>query len=122
MSSIANSPLLVLSLRRLRTPSVFSVDQRGRFTHLNWRGGRKFTRLCCASPSQAPMEAEGWEEWLNKLPDKKKPIYSHSLPCIEAWLRSLGFYQSREDRSVWIVENPNWHAKLSLDVTELYIR
>lgn len=80
------------------------------------------TRLCCASPSQAPMEAEGWEEWLNKLPDKKKPIYSHSLPCIEAWLRSLGFYQSREDRSVWIVENPNWHAKLSLDVTELYIR
>jgi hypothetical protein len=38
MSSIATSPLLVISLRRLRTPSVFSVEHRGRFTRLNWSG------------------------------------------------------------------------------------
>lgn len=37
-------------------------------------------------------------------------------------MRSLGFYQSKEDRAVWFVENPDWHAQLSLDVTDLYIR
>uniref|UniRef100_A0A803PPY7 Uncharacterized protein n=1 Tax=Cannabis sativa TaxID=3483 RepID=A0A803PPY7_CANSA len=44
------------------------------------------------------------------------------LPCIEAWLRSLGFHQSTEDRAVWLVEKHEWHAQLSLDVTDLYIR
>ncbi|KAB1204953.1 hypothetical protein CJ030_MR7G015213 [Morella rubra] len=62
------------------------------------------------------------DEWMKKLPDKKKPLYSHSLPCIEAWLRSLGFFQSKDDRAVWLVEKPEWHAQLSLDVTDLYIR
>lgn len=66
--------------------------------------------------------AEAEDEWLQKLPDKKKALYSHSLPCIEAWLRSLGFYQSRDDRAVWFVEKPDWYAQLSLDVTDLYIR
>ncbi|KAH9625379.1 hypothetical protein KSS87_011450 [Heliosperma pusillum] len=62
------------------------------------------------------------DEWLSKLPDKKKPLYAHSLPCIEAWLKSLGFYQSREDKAVWFVEKSDWHAQLSLDVTDLSIR
>ncbi|KAH7854525.1 hypothetical protein Vadar_014815 [Vaccinium darrowii] len=62
------------------------------------------------------------DEWLKKLPEKKKPLYSHSLPCIEAWLKQLGFYQSKDDRAVWFVEKPDWHAQLSLDVTDLYIR
>ncbi|KAG9448364.1 hypothetical protein H6P81_014492 [Aristolochia fimbriata] len=75
--------------------------------------GRKKSLVVCRA-------AEG--EWLEKLPDKKKPLYSHSLPCIEAWLKNLGFYQSREDRAVWFVEKPDWHAQLSLDVTDLYIR
>ncbi|XP_042505972.1 uncharacterized protein LOC122082460 [Macadamia integrifolia] len=62
------------------------------------------------------------EEWLKKLPEKKKPLYSHSLPCIEAWLKKLGFYQSKEDRTVWLIEKLDWHAQLSLHVTDLYIR
>ncbi|GAB2221956.1 hypothetical protein Droror1_Dr00013152 [Drosera rotundifolia] len=62
------------------------------------------------------------DEWLSKLPEKKKPLYSHSLPCIEAWLKSLGFYQSGHDRAVWFVERSDWHAQLSLDVTDLHIR
>ncbi|PIN19058.1 hypothetical protein CDL12_08268 [Handroanthus impetiginosus] len=66
--------------------------------------------------------SEPEDEWLQKLPDKKKALYSHSLPCVEAWLKSLGFYQSRDDRAVWFVENHDWHAELSLDVTDLYIR
>ncbi|XP_024165577.1 uncharacterized protein LOC112172455 [Rosa chinensis] len=39
-----------------------------------------------------------------------------------SWLRSLGFFQSREDRAVWLIEKPEWHAQLSLDVTDLYVR
>ncbi|KAH7538139.1 uncharacterized protein LOC107407335 [Ziziphus jujuba] len=83
-------------------------------------------RKSCISVSSKSSEAEELsppeDEWLQKLPDKKKPLYSHSLPCIEAWLGSLGFYQSKDDRAVWLVEKPDWHAQLSLDVTDLYIR
>ncbi|KAL2456734.1 hypothetical protein Adt_00969 [Abeliophyllum distichum] len=72
--------------------------------------------------SEEAEVSETEDEWLQRLPEKKKPLYSHSLPCIEAWLRSIGFYQSREDRAAWFVEKPDWHAQLSLDVTDLYIR
>ncbi|XP_010914343.1 uncharacterized protein [Elaeis guineensis] len=82
---------------------------------------RRRGTLFSSKPSSAELSAAE-EEWLKKLPDKKKPLYSHSLPCIEAWLKNLGFYQSREDRAVWFAEKPDWHAQLSLDVTDLYIR
>ncbi|KAI6672418.1 hypothetical protein NL676_000324 [Syzygium grande] len=74
------------------------------------------------SPEEAELSAPEEDEWLKRLPDKTKPLYSHSLPCIEAWLRNLGFFQSREDRAVWLIELPKWHGQLSLDVTDLYIR
>ncbi|CAI9774046.1 unnamed protein product [Fraxinus pennsylvanica] len=72
--------------------------------------------------SEEAEVSEAEDEWLQGLPEKKKPLYSHSLPCIEAWLRSLGFYQSREDRAAWFVEKSDWHGQLSLDITDLYIR
>jgi len=80
--------------------------------------------LLCKSPeaeAEAPTPPPE-DQWLQKLPEKSKPLYSHSLPCIEAWLRSLGFCQSKEDRALWLVHKPDWHAHLSLDVTDLYIR
>ncbi|XP_060203774.1 uncharacterized protein LOC132632012 [Lycium barbarum] len=80
------------------------------------------TIVACSKSSEEAEVSETLDEWLEKLPDKKKPLYSHSLPCIEAWLRSLGFYQSRDDRALWFVENTDWQAQLSLDITELYIR
>ncbi|XP_021909525.1 uncharacterized protein LOC110823450 [Carica papaya] len=83
---------------------------------------RKTLTLVYANSSEAEELSDTEDEWLRRLPDKKKPLYSHSLPCIEAWLRNLGFFQSREDRAVWLVEKPDWHAQLSLDVTDLFIR
>lgn len=62
------------------------------------------------------------DEWLQKLPEKTKPLYTHSLPCIEAWLKSLGFNQSKDDRALWVVNKSDWCAQLSLDVTDLYVR
>ncbi|XP_057462202.1 uncharacterized protein LOC130752447 [Actinidia eriantha] len=73
------------------------------------------------SSEEAELSAAA-DEWLKKLPEKKQPLYAHSLPCVEAWLRQLGFYQSKNDRPVWLVEKPDWHAQISLDVTDLYIR
>lgn len=94
------------------------------FTNSNLRTNLNFRRtktLVFSKPSHAELSAPE-DEWLKKLPEKKKPLYSHSLPCIEAWLKNLGFYQSKEDRAVWFIEKSDWHAQLSLDVTDLYIR
>ncbi|XP_038880287.1 uncharacterized protein LOC120071904 [Benincasa hispida] len=83
---------------------------------------RKTFTIVSSKSSEAEELSTPEDEWLNKLPEKKKPLYSHSLPCVEAWLKNLGFYQSKEDRAVWLIEKPEWHAQLSLDVTDLYIR
>ncbi|XP_044506951.1 uncharacterized protein LOC123226489 [Mangifera indica] len=84
---------------------------------------RKALTLVLSKPFEAEEELSSTEdEWLKRLPDKSKPLYSHSLPCIEAWLRNLGFYQSKDDRAVWLIEKTDWHAQLSLDVTDLCIR
>ncbi|XP_024367038.1 uncharacterized protein [Physcomitrium patens] len=71
---------------------------------------------CVAASAVATMDRS------NFLLGKKAALYSHSLPAIEAWLQDLGFMQSEADRGVWIIERPDWHAQLSLDYTELYIR
>ncbi|XP_022764314.1 uncharacterized protein LOC111309537 isoform X2 [Durio zibethinus] len=92
------------------------------FPHSVSHSRRKILTFVSSKSSEAGEVPTAEDEWLNRLPDKNKPLYSHSLPCIEAWLRSLGFYQSSEDRAVWLIEKPDWHAQLSLDVTDLYIR
>ncbi|XP_009786238.1 uncharacterized protein LOC107770620 [Nicotiana tabacum] len=102
------SPLLLSKFRSRPSPLTSSSPSR--------------TRVACSKSSEEAEVSQTVDEWLQKLPDKKKALYSHSLPCIEAWLRSLGFYQSRDDRALWFVEKPDWHAHLSLDITDLYIR
>ncbi|KAI9380606.1 hypothetical protein POPTR_016G123100v4, partial [Populus trichocarpa] len=83
---------------------------------------RKPKRIVSSKSSEVEEISSTGDEWLQTLPDKKKPLYSHNLPCIEAWLKGLGFYQSKKSHAVWFVEKPDWHAQLSLDVTDLYIR
>ncbi|XVE64319.1 hypothetical protein DITRI_Ditri07aG0091900 [Diplodiscus trichospermus] len=92
------------------------------FPHSVSHSQRKIVTFVSSKSSEAEELPTAEDEWLTRLPEKNSPLYSHSLPCIEAWLRSLGFYQSREDRAVWLIEKPDWHAQLSLDVTDLYIR
>lgn len=104
------SPLLLPKFRSCPNPLASSYSSPSR------------TTVACSNSSEEAEVSQTLDEWLQKLPDKTKPLYSHSLPCIEAWLRSLGFYQSRDDRALWFVENPDWQARLSLDITELHIR
>ncbi|KAE8663280.1 Multidrug resistance-associated protein 14 isoform 1 [Hibiscus syriacus] len=83
---------------------------------------RRIATFVSSKSSEAGELPTAEDKLLSRLPEKNKPLFSHSLPCIESWLRSLGFYRSREERAVWLIEKPDWHARLSLDVTDLYIR
>uniref|UniRef100_A0A0E0L5W7 DUF3143 domain-containing protein n=1 Tax=Oryza punctata TaxID=4537 RepID=A0A0E0L5W7_ORYPU len=106
LPSVSSSPSARPGLRGVAAPVEHARARR--------RRGAAVVARAAALPSDA--------EWLERLPEKKKPLYTHSLPCIEAWLRSIGFTQNREDRAVWVAEMPLWHARLSLDVTDLHIR
>lgn len=67
--------------------------------------------------------SEEWTEpWLQHLPPETSPLYTHSLMCIEGWLRSLDFVQSVEDPALWTIKREDWHAELRLDVVDLLIR
>ncbi|OIT33166.1 PREDICTED: uncharacterized protein LOC109206341 [Nicotiana attenuata] len=118
--SIISPPPSTISRFFLPSPLLFSKF-RSRPSPLTSSSPSRTTVACSKSSEEAEV-SQTLDEWLQKLPDKKKALYSHSLPCIEAWLRSLGFYQSRDDRALWFVEKPDWHAHLSLDITDLYIR
>ncbi|XP_057525676.1 uncharacterized protein LOC130805075 [Amaranthus tricolor] len=111
-SSTLHSQTSTYALKFLKNPS---------FSHFS-RNFPTFLPKSSNPESEPEVSTTVEDEWLSRLPDKKKPLYAHSLPCIEAWLKSLGFYQSNEDRAVWFIEKPEWHAQLSLDITDLYIR
>ncbi|KAM3300320.1 hypothetical protein ACQJBY_041374 [Aegilops geniculata] len=114
------------SLRALAAPALCSYplgtsgSARPSPAHRAARGMMMVARRRGVAVAAAAVAADA--EWLERLPEKEKPLYAHSLPCIEAWLRGVGFAQSREDRAVWVAETPLWHARLSLDVTDLHIR
>lgn len=129
MPSISGFRFSIIPHPQLSSPRLFSPTNPSIFrkiapcTHYSFSAS--ISRRALFRPRSSEEEAgvaEAEDEWLQKLPEKNKPLYSHSLPCVEAWLRSVGFYQSRDDRAVWFVEKPDWHAQLSLDVTDLYIR
>ncbi|EEF49010.1 uncharacterized protein LOC8277054 [Ricinus communis] len=136
MSAISTSLVTTthsLSSTQSSTPSRFNLFPISHPSHFS-KSLLCSHNLCCYFPRKTPTvvsskssEAEEElssteDEWLKKLPDKKKPLYSHSLPCIEAWLKDLGFHQSKDDRAIWLIEKLEWHAQLSLDITDLYIR
>ncbi|KAE9464800.1 hypothetical protein C3L33_03301, partial [Rhododendron williamsianum] len=127
MSAISLSPPSISPSSALR-PSLFSKFPSCPHPLSSSAPGRRITRrtrttlVFSKPPEEAEASAAHEDEWLKKLPEKKKPLYSHSLPCIEAWLKQLGFYQLCALKALWFVEKPDWHAQLSLDVTDLYIR
>ncbi|KAK4384896.1 hypothetical protein Sango_2613600 [Sesamum angolense] len=120
-SILAPPPLSVPRLFPPRSPSISRKSPPCPHLFSSVASSRR-TLFHSKSSEEESVVSEAEDEWLQKLPEKKKALYSHSLPCVEAWLKSLGFHQSRDDRAVWFVENPDWHAQLSLDVTDLFIR
>lgn len=56
------------------------------------------------------------------LPTFDTPLYSHTLPKIEQWLRELGCQQDPERLNCWYVERSNWQAELCLDAEHIAVR
>jgi hypothetical protein len=56
------------------------------------------------------------------LPSTDTPLYSHSLPAIEQWLRDQGCEQSSDDPHCWLIERLNWKAEICLEIEELAVR
>eukprot|EP00899_Mesostigma_viride_P006323 jgi/Mesvir1/15692/Mv03283-RA.1 len=57
-----------------------------------------------------------------QLPPHTAPLYAHSLPGIEHWLRNLQFVQDESDPSRWRISREDWSADLQMDTTDLVIR
>ncbi len=50
------------------------------------------------------------------------PLYNHSLPQIEQWLREQGCQQDDQEPHCWHVKKPRWQAELWLDIEQISIR
>ena len=56
------------------------------------------------------------------LPEATTPLYNHTLPTIEDWLRSKGCNQDRDNLHCWLIEQNAWKAEICLEVEELIVR
>jgi hypothetical protein len=50
------------------------------------------------------------------------PLYNHTLPQIEQWLKELGCQQDESQLHYWYVRRPTWEAELALDVEQITVR
>ena len=50
------------------------------------------------------------------------PLYSHSLPQIEKWLKEQGCEQDENELHCWRIQRPSWEAKLWLDTEQITVR
>ena len=56
------------------------------------------------------------------LPEADTPLYNHSLPTIEDWLRSKGCDRDRDNLHCWYLDRSAWKAEICLDTEELTVR
>jgi hypothetical protein len=56
------------------------------------------------------------------LPEADTPLYNHSLPTIEDWLRSQGCDRDRDNLHCWYLDRSAWKAEICLDTEELTVR
>jgi hypothetical protein len=55
------------------------------------------------------------------LPVPETPLYNHTLPDIEQWLRDNGCERDVEQLHLWHLSVPAWSAEIRLDIEELSI-
>jgi hypothetical protein len=55
------------------------------------------------------------------LPEAETPLYNHTLPTIEDWLRNQGCHQDQANLHCWYIEKSNWKAEICLDIEELTV-
>lgn len=56
------------------------------------------------------------------FPPGDTPLYNHSLPVIEKWLKNLGCQQDTNNLNRWEVERFNWKGEISLEIEGITVR
>ena len=56
------------------------------------------------------------------LPEPNTPLYNHSLPTIEDWLRNKGCDRDNENIHCWFVDQTSWKAEICLETEEITVR
>ncbi len=49
------------------------------------------------------------------------PLYNHSLPAIEDWLRKNGCQQNTKELNCWYVKKADWEAEIILETEDLLV-
>jgi hypothetical protein len=57
----------------------------------------------------------------SSLPTPETPLYNHSLPDIEQWLRDHGCDRDPEELHLWHVSRSSWSAEIRLEIEELSV-
>lgn len=55
------------------------------------------------------------------LPKSETPLYNHTLPDLEQWLRDRGCERDAEELHLWYITYPAWSAEIRLEIEELSI-
>jgi hypothetical protein len=58
---------------------------------------------------------------VSSLPAPETPLYNHTLPDIEQWLRQNGCERDVEQLHLWHLNTATWSAEIRLDIEELSI-
>jgi hypothetical protein len=56
------------------------------------------------------------------LPEANTPLYNHSLPTIEDWLRHQGCDRDQANIHCWYINKATWKAEICLETEELTVR
>jgi len=56
------------------------------------------------------------------LPKADTPLYNHTLPTIEDWLRDQGCDRDRDNLHCWYLDHSSWKAEICLETEELTVR
>jgi hypothetical protein len=56
------------------------------------------------------------------LPPEHTPLYNHTLPALEAWLREIGAEQDMDRPESWRLSRSGWSATLVLESEDLAVR
>ncbi len=58
---------------------------------------------------------------MTTLPSPETPLYNHSLPAIEAWLRDCGCVQDLDQLNCWTVHKADWSADVELGTDQIVV-
>lgn len=56
------------------------------------------------------------------LPSADTPLYNHTLPDIELWLKQQGCQQDVSELNRWEIDKASWQADLILETDSMVVR